>query len=1174
MSAATEFDPFGPLPTGRSVIQASAGTGKTYTLASLTLRFLAEQELTTSDLLIVTFTRAATAELRDRCRARIVEAVQHLHAVELGGDAVCDDPLLSRLADSPDVGVRLERLRTALQEFDAATITTIHGFATQVLGTLGLASGIDPDAVMVDDSVQLAAQCCADLLADTALGPAVADGVALPKSSTLQARTRTALNIPDLRVAPSKDDPADPSDLLLAELIRRSVERITERRRASGTMSFDDVLRVLRDALVRSGAGALRNRFRVALIDEFQDTDPVQWDIFEAMFPEPHDTDSSLVLVGDPKQSIYAFRGANVHTYLRAVDGAGSPTRTLATNWRSDAAVLDATAALLDGVTFGDASIEFARVRPAPQHQSRRLCTRSGAALPALDLRLTTQGISPGSKGDLPTEVVRHALFADLVARVRALLDDAVVPDPDEGDPDRTRSVVPSDIAVLVKSNKDAAAARDALRAQGVPAILVRGASVFESPAADQWRWLLHAMARPSDPARARTFALSWFGARTADWVASADDAELVELQEQLAVWSNVLATRGVVEFQRRLWADSGVTATVLSRPDGDRELTDLEHVAELLSTSAGSEHQSVAALLSILDAPAPEEIEADVDRDMAARRVESEAAAVKVMTVWVSKGLEFPIVLVPTLWSASNGDRILPDPVGPVGARMYDVAMSRKKWPDKDAHAARDAAIAAEQLGESLRLLYVALTRARHQTILWWAPVSSCARAGLTRVLAARDDQGRLDVDRFADPAPFKPKELLPAIAAPLRALASASGGLITVTEHGEPPQPTDRWVAPVAPQAPVTLQVAEPTRTPDRSRRRWSFSTLTQRDRAAHLDPTDTSGGDAGAADEPLLGESEEVAPAGHAADTTPYGSLASLPAGAAFGTLVHSVLELVDFAADDLAAQLREQVVDQLVRSDVDPSPRLPDGGRGTREQGVELLVEGLLDAVRTPLGTLFGDRRLLDLPRSDRLDELSFDLRLGDGASGLAATDSEVGSLIEEHLAPTSLLDQDPLHPWAMGLRDGRFDAVLAGQLTGSIDAVMRVRGAEGQPRFVVVDYKTNRLTRRGAPAVADDYAPDRLTPAMADHHYPLQALLYSVALHRYLRWRLSDYDPAIHLGGVAYLFVRGMVGPDTPVTDGHRHGVFSWDVPHRLVTELSDLLAGQRPVGLAGTGGTW
>jgi exodeoxyribonuclease V beta subunit len=279
---------------------------------------------------------------------------------------------------------------------------------------------------------------------------------------------------------------------------------------------------------------------------------------------------------------------------------------------------------------------------------------------------------------------------------------------------------------------------------------------------------------------------------------------------------------------------------------------------------------------------------------------------------------------------------------------------------------------------------------------------------------------------------------------------------------------------------------------------------------------------------------------------------------------------VLELVDFTSPTLDADLRAELGRQLARRPIDLSPRRGDGTRGEHAEGVELLVAGLVDAVHTPLGALLGDRRLADLARVDRLDELDFDLRLG-SSGGLAATDAELGALVEAHLAPADLFDRQPLHEWARSLLDGRFDAELAGHLTGSIDAVLRLTGPDGTPRFVVVDYKTNRLTAPGAVASAADYHPDRLVAAMADHHYPLQALLYSVALHRYLRWRLGDaYDPAVHLGGVAYLFVRGMVGPDTAVHDGQRHGVFTWAVPPALVVSLSDLLAGA-PLGAPGGG---
>jgi exodeoxyribonuclease V beta subunit len=1158
MSASPQFQLTGALPHGHLAIEASAGTGKTYALAALATRFLAEQDLSTSDLLIVTFTRAATSELRARVRERLVEAADHLAH---GGHT--DDPLLAHLA-AADREVRLARLRRAVTEFDAATITTIHGFATQVLSTLGITSGADPDAAMVDDSAQLAAECCADVLAAAAL-----EHADLPTSRTLIQRTRTAINIPDLRLAPGADQEgvATDADLLLTELVTRSIERMRARRRAAATLSFDDVLVELRAALEQpTSVATLRNRFRVALIDEFQDTDPVQWSIFRAMFPDPTDPDTALVLVGDPKQSIYAFRGANVHTYLDAVRGTGERPPTLGTNWRSDAAVLSANQALLSGATFGDPAITFTPVEPAPAHVERRLVDRDGAPLPALELRLAlADDIERNAKGQAVSADARAAIDADLVELVRGLLEGARLPsDEVEG---ATRAVQPSDIAVLVRSNDDATKIRDALRRKGIPAMLSRGGSVLESPAADQWRWLLDAMSRPSDPVRARTFALSWFGGRSADWVATATDDDLVALQEQLAEWVMVLAERGVVAFQRRLWSDTGVVARVLARPDGDRELTDLEHVAELLGTGAGVEHQSVAGLLSILDAPAPEEIDADVDRDQAARRVESEAKAVQVMTVWVAKGLEFPIVCVPTMWSSSHATPIVPDPdadpAASPGARMYDLAA--KPWPDAASTKERKAVADAEHLGENLRLLYVALTRARHQTIVWWSSVSTAAKAGLTRVLFARDEDGRLDPELFAQKVPLPDADTARSLLEPL---VAASGQTISVIVHGHPPVDDQRWQAPDERDDHPPLELAEPRRRPDRTRRRWSFTAIAAGEDHTHDDPGDATGGDAGAADEPT-----EPGPADDAPDplvgASDAGALATLPAGATFGTLVHSVLEEVDFASDTLQADLRERVLHQLVRRPIDLAPRLADGTRGERSEGLDLLVRGLADTVHTPLGPLFGGLRLAEVSRADRLDEMEFDLRLGEAAA--PATDAEVGALVESHLAPADLFDTQPLHDWASGLVRGRFGAVLAGHLTGSIDAVLRVRGDDGTPRFVVVDYKTNRLTPRGRTASVDDYRPDQLVRAMADHHYPLQALLYSVALHRYLRWRLADYDPHVHLGGVAYLFVRGMVGASTPLTDGQRHGVFSWAVPADLVVELSDLLDGE-PVAVSTGGG--
>jgi exodeoxyribonuclease V beta subunit len=444
---------------------------------------------------------------------------------------------------------------------------------------------------------------------------------------------------------------------------------------------------------------------------------------------------------------------------------------------------------------------------------------------------------------------------------------------------------------------------------------------------------------------------------------------------------------------------------------------------------------------------------------------------------------------------------------------------------------------------------------------VLWWTSPSGANRSALARVLFARDAEGRLDPEAFrADKLVLPPDDETAARLAPL---VEASGGTISLGVHGRVRPPADRWTPPSPPGAGDALDVARLERHLDRSGRRWSFTAISAGDQhrhderdAAPEDPTDASGGDAGAADEGSVDEDHGDLASGPTASHLP--ALATLPAGATFGTLVHSVLEHVDFSSDSLAEDLRAEVLRQLEFRPVDLTPRAADGTRGDPEAGLELLVQGLFDALDTPMGELLGDRRLRDWSPADRLDELDFDLRLGSGHG--APTDAELGALIESHLAPADLFDDQPLHDWAATLVGGRFDAVLAGHLTGSIDAVLRMPGDDGEPRFVVVDYKTNRLTPRGASASSDDYAPPKLVQAMAEHHYPLQALLYSVALHRYLRWRQPGYDPAVHLGGVAYLFVRGMVGATTPVTDGMRHGAFTWKVPTGLVVELSDLLA--------------
>jgi exodeoxyribonuclease V beta subunit len=1204
------FSLVGDLPESSLVIEASAGTGKTFTLAGLATRFVAERDVRASELLIVTFTRAATAELRDRVRARFVDAADHLASLEAGGEGrrgAEEDPLLAHLGGLPDRGRARANLERAVTEFDAATISTIHGFATQVLGLLGLTDG-DGDG-LVEDTDQLTLAVCADVLASEAASGVHAD--LLPTYHALTGATQVVLGRPGLVLEPDAAA-AGPALMQQAVVLRRMVERCVDgvrtQRSRLGHRSFGDVLTMLRDELKGDrgevAAELVRSRFRAALIDEFQDTDPIQWDIFEALFGRPgaDGTRADLVLVGDPKQAIYAFRGADVHTYVRAVE-AQPNSASLTTNWRSDGAALDAVGALFDGATFGSSKIAFHPVGPAPDHRDRRLRHTDGGTRPGLVVRVrsnrdidTTRDKVNGEPA-VQVTAARREIFLDLAGSLVDLLDDGWIPDADHADPggpDGHRRVRPSDIAVLVKSASDAESVRKVLGEHQIPSVLARGRSVLESAAAVQWRWLLSALQRPTDHHRARTFALSWFEGHDVDWLDQADDEAIAAIQERLWTWSNVLQTNGIEAFLRRVFADTGVVARLLATGDGDRDVTDLEHIAELFRTDRPAGRTSIAGLLAALDDGDEGTVKvnpnAEFEGDGSSRRVASEADAVQIMTVWVAKGLEFPIVCCPTMWTQGRvGDPTIY--LDDEGERRYDLL--KQPWPDKASSVERAGRSAAERDGEAMRLLYVALTRAQHQTLVWWTRVKASNKTALGRVLFGRRLDGSFDPDVLPDDLGAVASD---AVVPPEDRVVACLDG---IAARANAPWPVDepamdavdigmvtaapRWSPPVVEVDPPDLTVARLERVPNRVLGRWSFSSISSRagdvhdnvdepggsgptvddaDAADHgdlLDPFDgldeRDAGD-GAADGPGTAGDARSAPTGDAvldrfedADVSP---LAPLPAGTGFGLLVHAIYEHVDFADKALADAIVDRLGRELAWRTISLTPALlPDA---TELDGRRRLVAGIVASIETPLGTDLDDRPLRSFGRADRLDELDFELHLASASHPV--TDRDLGRVLLAHLPA-----DDPFRPWAERVAEGVFDVDLAGHLTGSIDLILRVR-TEGRPdRYVIVDYKTNRLhDPTGAPAPGD-YGPDRLVDEMAHAHYPLQALLYSVALHRYLRWRLADYDPATHLGGARYLFVRGMTGPDPIRTDGIPDGVARWDLPPAAVVAVSDLLAG-------------
>ena len=495
------------------------------------------------------------------------------------------------------------------------------------------------------------------------------------------------------------------------------------------------------------------------------------------------------------------------------------------------------------------------------------------------------------------------------------------------------------------------------------------------------------------------------------------------------------------------------------------------------------------------------------------ARRLDNDAAAVQVMTVFAAKGLQFPVVYLPFAFNRHVWDPEL------VLYHEGDTRCLHIGGPDSPDYNAVVTLGRAEDASDDSRLIYVALTRAQAQLVACWAPSSDEPNGGLSRLLRGRRP-GESQVPNSVEPAKVSDDDAL----ARLREWEAAGGPVIEDSVvRPMPALPRE--------QPPADLDARHFHRAIDTSWRRTSYSGLI---RAAETTPVSS---------EPEVAElDDEVAEipltSSAVGDDVPS-PMADLPTGAKFGTLVHAVLETADPFAADLAAELETQIREHSVWWPVDV------------EAGD--LAAAMVPMHDTPLGSLADGLTLRQIGLKDRMREMDFEFPLAGGDLRAAAPEirlAHVGELLRKHLPK-----DDPMAAYADRLTGAALGGQpLKGYLSGSVDAVLRIGD-----RYVVVDYKTNWLGDPARPLTAAGYAQPRLVEAMLHSDYPLQALLYSVVLHRFLRWRLPGYVPEQHLGGVMYLFLRGMCGPETPVVDGHPAGVFGWQPPAALMIALSDLV---------------
>ncbi|QEE24454.1 exodeoxyribonuclease V subunit beta [Rhodanobacter glycinis] len=1205
MNAAQALNPLHLPLTGIQLIEASAGTGKTWTIAALYLRLVLGHgggtPLLPAQILVMTFTRAATAELRERIRTRLADA-----AAAFRGQRAPDDFLATLIADYPDADARARaarQLELAAQWMDEAAVFTIHGWCQRMLTQHAFASGegaisdtvadeaallaeavrdywrghvftLDPDAAALYAqwwaSPEALQKALKDLLPHA--GALQLDGQPLPapraprellaapanalhdaeatardswrdaidaiesllltasQTKQLNGNKVRAANLPDhlasMRAwtcgealdddtlarftqarlvectAKDKSTPTHPAFAALEQLQARRAEtdtlpplllahaapwvaqRADEARRRQALLGYDDMLARLDGALRGPTGEALAqlvaSQYPVALVDEFQDTDPLQWRIFRRLYHGVPGT--ALLLIGDPKQAIYGFRGADIHTYLAARDDAATPHWTLGTNHRSTGALVSAVNhvfAFADrhakgAFGFGDA-LPFLEVEAKGRTDHLQL---DGATLPAMTMAVQTSTETIGA-GDYRETLAAHAA-AQLVDWLNAARDGRCGFSNDHG---VFTALAPGDIAILVRDRTDAAAMRAALHARGIAHVYLSDKqSVYESAEAGELLAWLTACARPGNDRAMRTALATPAMGRSL--------AELDRLNTDEAYWEvcgehfrqlHALWQRhGVLAMLHELLHRFEVPARLLARGDGERALTNILQLAELLqqaATALDGEHALIRHLAAQIDSPATGET-----AEEQIVRLESEADLVKLVTIHKSKGLEYPVVLLPFVcgYRETRTDRPLlwHDAEG---MARFDLRPDAAAW-----QRAED-----ERLQEDLRLLYVALTRARH---LCWLGVA-CLKDG------AKKDPG-LHKSAFGyvlgGSAVIAPADLHAA----LETLAAGCAAIMVQTL--DDPADAQRYRPTHDTRKPRPARICRlPPRAP------WwiaSYSALARHDDAAPPPAPETP------AQSTLAETARED---GDMPNTARTGGIHDFYRGAAPGTFLH---ELLEHCAEEGFAHAAA------------PSPALCDTiARRCQARGwqgwIRPLTEWLPVLLRTPLALPgSGTMPLTALTDPQRYRaELEFWFEA-----------NHVQAQALDRLVSAHTLDGAPRPPLAANL--------VNGMLKGFIDLVFEHEG-----RWYVADYKSNYL---GADARA--YTAQAMRDSVLHSRYELQYAIYTLALHRQLRARLPGYDYERHMGGVLYLYLRGV--------DGTGHGVHAARLPRALVEAMDAMFA--------------
>ncbi|MFZ4437235.1 MAG: exodeoxyribonuclease V subunit beta [Syntrophales bacterium] len=1205
-----------------NLIEAGAGTGKTYAIAGLYVRLLIESALPVKEILVVTYTVAATDELKDRIRRRVRDAQGAFQSGQGTDDFI--SALLAKYPQPEQRAQAAERLTRAMRDFDEAAIYTIHGFCQRVLRENAFESGELFDTELITDDQQIRLEIVEDFwrshFYETA--PEVA-AYALEQKQSPESLLRFLGNrafLPEWRIVPEIEPPDNGErerlvdalrrelstlqagwptfrnevstrltdsalkaniygsrvpgliaemDLYLAgekpslfpfaglekftaskiaasirkgttspehpvfelcrtiwelstqlkafldrhllflkrELIRVMMEELPRKKQERNVQYFDDLLLRLRRALLKPGGEglteAIRRRYRAALIDEFQDTDPVQYAIFSTIF---RTEGNILFLIGDPKQAIYSFRGADIFAYLTAASQADA-IHTLDANWRSDPDLIRAVNALFSHREnpFVFPEIAFRPARAGNETFDKKLTIDGSSDHPLKCWFIDTDGgdeaQKPLAKGIAQPRVARSvaveiARLLHLGKEGRALIGG--------------RPLREGDIAILVRTNREARLCREQLADLRIPVVLHSTGDLFASPEAMEIERLLMALLSPDrEDLLLAALATDMIGYNL---------QMLDALREDEPAWEN---RRDRFRSYHRIWEKGGflkmfrsflhlekVRCRLLAFADGERRLTNCIHLSEVLHREAGERNLGMAALVKWLTEKRETRTASAEQHQL---RLESDAEAIRIVTIHKSKGLQYPVVFCPFPWGVApeqEGMLCFHDPVD--HGQVCD--LGSEDYADHQQWARREA------LAEDVRLFYVALTRAQNRCTFVWGRINGVGRSAPAYLL-----HGGGDAEDPVSETEKRYKELSGRqIYDDLQKIAEKANGAMELLEMpsnsdvqmGGKRGDTSPFFAAenreVSPLFPVP-QCREFSGAIDLSWRVSSFSHLTYGSGwNSELPDRDSD-------KEIRRHVAESLSPISHtsAVISDEIDPVFTFPKGSRSGTLLHEILEKVDFTkteesrpAELIAAKLRENgfdpqwqgAVEEMVRRVV-CHPLVSDSVFQNRKYPADD-HEGATSLISGEKETIFLSRIGMD----QRLNEIEFYFPLKRlTREGLSRLFRKTG--ISERSASAS---------FAESLDRLQFDPVR-GFMKGFIDMIFRFGG-----RYYLVDWKSNFLGSN-----REDYHRKRLAAVMTEHHYLLQYHLYLMALHRYLLRRLPGYDYRSHFGGVFYLFLRGM-----------------------------------------------